>query len=134
MFGKTKSSTPEPLSLDPQPTMRRLAAQQSEAAARGERVVNQLPASVRQGYLIIDVVERLRQLNQEEDGISASVAAKLEEIDVQGTMAAIRSGFEAVRPDLPVPLLQEVEAKSRADDAASSRPKYDDIEPLVPTA
>lgn len=133
LFGKRKSrASNERFPLDIDSSVRRLAHQHAEAAARGERVINRLPSSVREGFLKSEIVERFRQLDYEEVGITKELAEAIEGIDLNGPMGEIRASFDVLRSRLPTSVLQQIEAEVRAADADSANPKYDDIEALEP--
>ena len=136
VFGKKKpTGSTDPFGIfsdDPiGSTIKNLARQHAEAAARGERIVNRIPSSVRSNFLKADILKRLRKSNYDELGFPPELCAEIDRIDMDGALGEVRKGFESLRLKIEPSILKKLELEARDEDAKSDRPDYDDIENLV---
>lgn len=111
-------------------TIRNLANQQAEAAARGERITNRIPAFIRVGRLKLQMVERLKQLDSSELGVSVEVYSEILAIDANGAIGLAAESFDRISPKIRNSILADVEDKVRAEDLAGDRANFDDLERL----
>jgi len=111
-------------------TIRSLASQKAEAAARGETITNRIPAFIRVGMLKLRMVERLKQLESSELGVPAEVYREILAIDASGAVGVGAEGFDRISPKIQNSILVDAEEAVRAEDLASDRAKFDDLERL----
>lgn len=111
-------------------TIKNLASQQAEAAARGERIINRLPASIQISRLKLQMVERLKQHDSSELSVQAEIYSELLAIDTDGAVGLAAESFDRISPKIQNSILVDVEDAVRAEDLASDRINFDDLERL----
>ncbi len=108
-------------------TIKNLAKQQVEAAARGERVTNRLPKFVQINSLKLSIVKMLQGMSAESIGVNESLYQRLLAIDTEGGLGLIAKDFDAISNELPEAVLSTIESKVRAIDSTKLKPNFNDI-------